>query len=390
MITDIQQALRDSGIDTWLLVNFRHRNNLMNELFGLDTRSTMSRRCAYVIPADGEPVKILHTIEQDQLPDLDGAVEIYCGWREYEAALMKAGGAGRVIAMEYSPHNAIPTIATVDAGTVDLMRSTGARVVSSADLAQLFNAVWSYEQYECHLRAARVLQACKDAAFGEIRRVVDEAGEVREYAIQQFMMRFMKARGMVTDHAPIVAANGNSARPHYAPSAHDSAVIRDGDFVLLDLWCKEKSVGSVYADITWTGSLGAASDRHREIFRIVAEARDVALAFVRRSFSAGRDVSGAQIDDVCRGAIERAGYGKYFIHRTGHSIGEECHGNGANIDNLETKDVRKILPMTCFSIEPGVYLPGEFGVRSEIDVFVHADGRVEETGSGVQREILEI
>lgn len=291
--------------------------------------------------------------------------------------------------MQYSPMNAIPYISRVDAGTVELVRSFGIEVVSSADLVQVFEAVWSAEQLESHLYAARHLREIVDVAFAEVGRRVGAAGQTDEYAIQEFIWQEFRSRGLVSSDRPIVAVNAHSADPHYAPAEDRSAPIRTGDFLLLDIWAKRPAPGSVYADITWTGFLGpAVPARHEEIFQVVRAGRDAAIELVQARGLSG-DLHGWEVDDAARNSIKAAGYGDYFIHRTGHSIHEEDHGNGANIDNLETRDDRRLMLGTCFSIEPGVYLEGDFGVRSEVDVYLSGDGpRV--TGGPVQERVIPI
>jgi Xaa-Pro aminopeptidase len=294
--------------------------------------------------------------------------------------------------MQYSPENSIPYISRVDAGTIELVRSLGAEPVTSADLVQLFEAVWTDEQYRSHVTAADNIHNIIQEAFAEVGRKIKADEPVTEYEIQQFMVRRFEELGMTcNDEHPIVSVNENAASPHYQPSASKFSPIRRGDFLLLDVWAKLKTEGAVYADQTWTGFVGETpSEEHVKVFQIVRDARDAAIEFVRESVAAGREIKGAEVDDVSRGVIERAGYGEYFTHRTGHSIGEEVHGNGAHIDNLETRDSRKIIPRTCFSIEPGVYLPGDFGVRSEIDLYVGEGGRIEVTGQPIQRELVAI
>ncbi|HEX8190712.1 MAG TPA: M24 family metallopeptidase, partial [Pyrinomonadaceae bacterium] len=271
----------------------------------------------------------------------------------------------------------------------ELVRSLGAEPVTSADLVQLFEAVWTEGQYRSHVTAADNIHNIIQEAFAEVGRRIKGDEPVTEYDIQQFMVRRFEELNMTcNDDHPIVSVNANAASPHYQPNAEKFAPIRRGDFLLLDVWAKLKDPGAVYADQTWTGFVGSnPSEEHVKVFTVVRDARDAAIEFVREAVAAGREIRGAEVDDVSRGVIERAGYGQYFTHRTGHSIGEEVHGNGAHIDNLETKDSRKIIPRTCFSIEPGVYLPGNFGVRSEIDLYV-GDGRIEVTGQPIQTELV--
>jgi Xaa-Pro aminopeptidase len=294
--------------------------------------------------------------------------------------------------MQYSPENSIPYISRVDAGTIELVRSLGAEPVTSADLVQLFEAVWTKEQYDSHVVAANNVHNIIQEAFAEVGRRIKANEPVNEYDIQQFMVRRFEEENMTcNDDHPIVSVNANAASPHYQPSAERHSPIKRGDFLLLDVWAKLKTPGAVYADQTWTGFVGEEpTEEHVKVFTIVRDARDAAIEFVRENVKAGKEIKGAQVDDVSRGVIERAGYGQYFTHRTGHSIGEEVHGNGAHIDNLETRDSRKIIPRTCFSIEPGIYLPGNFGVRSEIDLYVGDGGEIEVTGQPIQTELVRI
>jgi Xaa-Pro dipeptidase len=288
------------------------------------------------------------------------------------------------VAMQYSPNNLIPYIGLVDAGTVELVKSFGKEVVSSGDLVARFEAAWSPEQIESHYAARDVIDALIPEAFKEIGRRV-RAGKVTEFEIQQWFAENFKREGIVTEDLPIVAVNANSGNPHYEPKAEGSAQIKEGDFVLLDVWGKKNTPHAVYYDITWTGVIGTPTDRHVEIFNIVTGGRDAGVKKVQEAYAGKRRIAGWEVDQATREHITNAGYGEYFVHRTGHSIGEHVHGNGANMDNLETKDDREIIPNTCFSVEPGVYLP-EFGVRSEVNVLIH-NGAAEVTGK-IQRELV--
>ena len=294
------------------------------------------------------------------------------------------------IAMQYSPMNAIPYISRVDAGTLELVRSFGVEVVTSADLVQRFEAVWNQDQYASHYDATAKLRQIVDETFGRIREEVVRGTTLTEYDLQQDILARIAARKLQTYFPPIAAVNAHSADPHYSPPAEGSAPIRKGDLVLIDLWAKGTAPGSMYGDITWTGYVGeTVPARHAEVFSIVATARDAAIAFVQQEVGAGRFPLGGEVDDVCRRVIQKAGYGDRFLHRTGHSIGEEVHGNGANIDNLETQDGRRLLPHTCFSIEPGIYLPGDFGIRSEVDVYL-TEREAIVTGVPIQTAIVPI
>ena len=393
-VSDIQRALKDAGLDGWLFYDFRQSDPLAYRILKLDPRQFSTRRWFYFVPAEGEPTRINHAIEQGKLDRLPGRKLVYSSWpllHEHLRGVLSSVGNGRGarIAMQYSPENSIPYISRVDAGTIELVRSLGAEPVTSADLVQLFEAVWTDEQYRSHVTAADNIHNIIQEAFAEVGRALRAGREVNEYEIQQFMVRRFEEENMTCDgDHPIVSVNANAASPHYQPNAEKFAPIKRGDFLLLDVWAKLKTPGAVYADQTWTGFVGdSPGEEHVKVFRIVRDARDAAIEFVRESVAAGREIKGAEVDDVSRGVIERAGYGEYFTHRTGHSIGEEVHGNGAHIDNLETRDSRKIIPRTCFSIEPGVYLPGNFGVRSEIDLYV-GEGGIEVTGQPIQTELV--
>src|SRR5256714_11963043 len=380
-IGEIQRALKEAGLDGWLFYDFRQSDPLAYRILRLDPKQFSTRRWFYFVPADGEPTRINHAIEQGKLDRLPGRKLIYSSWGKLNEALRDAlstpNSSGKPrIAMQYSPENSIPYISRVDAGTIELVRSLGAEPVTSADLVQLFEAVWTDEQYQSHVTAANNIHRIIQEAFAEVARKVKSDEPVTEYDIQQFMVRRFEEEGMTCDgDHPIVSVNSNAASPHYQPSASRFLPIRRGDFLLLDVWAKLKAPGAVYADQTWTGFVGEEpSEEHVKVFTIVRDARDAAIEFVRENVKAGRSIRGAEVDDVSRGVITRECYAGYFTHRTGHSIGEETHGNGVNIDDFETRDSRRIIPGVCFSIEPGIYLEGKFGVRSEINVYVGDGG----------------
>jgi Xaa-Pro dipeptidase len=396
-VSDIQKALRDAGLAGWLFYDFRRSDPLSYRILLLDQNKFASRRWFYFVPAEGEPTKIVHRIEPEKLDALPGRRLVYLRWQQLHEHLRDAlssanvGGTPPKVAMQYSPMGDIPYVSRVDAGTVELVRSLGVEPVTSAELVQHFEAVWTPEQKETHVRAADHIHNIILEAFGEIGRRIRSDEPTTEYDIQQFIMRRFEEEGMTSDGAPpIVAVNANSASPHYGPTPEVHSPIRRGDFVLLDVWAKLKQPGAVYADQTWTGYVGeTVPEEHASVFRVVSGARDAAVEFLKEQIGAGNYVGGGEVDDVSRGHIERHGFGPQFVTRTGHSIGEEVHGNGANIDNLETPDGRRIAPHTCFSIEPGVYQEGLFGVRSEIDVYL-GDGTVEVTGQPIQTEVVAI
>ena len=390
-VSRIQQAIRDQpGLDGWLFYDFRHLDPIAYRVLLLDTSLHVTRRWYYWIPAQGAPIKLQHRIEPHVLDGLPGEARLYVSWREQQTALGSLLHSAKRIAMQYSPMNAIPYLSRVDAGTLDLVRSLQVEVVTSADLVQQFEAVWDERQLASHRVAAEGLRAIVDEAFAWVGTSLGERRGLTEYGLQQYILSRMQARGLVTSSPPITAVNVHSADPHYGPSAEGSTPIRQGDLVLIDLWAKQPGQGAVYADITWTAFVGqSVPARHQEVFQIVRRARDAAVTFVQNQVQAGAFPYGWEVDDVCRQVIQDAGYGKYFVHRTGHSIGEEVHGNGANIDNLETQDTRRLLPDTCFSIEPGIYLPEEFGIRSELDVYLSSHDAVVH-GQPVQTEIISI
>jgi Xaa-Pro aminopeptidase len=384
----VQSALGDLGIDGWLLYDFRGLNVLARRVLGLPSDAMLSRRWFYFVPARGEPRKLVHRIEPHALDLVPGASRVYLRWQELEAGVADLLAGSRRVAMEYVPRNANPYVSRVDAGTVELVRANGVEIFSSGDLIQLFEATWDDEQWAMHLEAARHTRSAYDVVFTFIVERVRRDGRVRETEVQKRILDHFDTYGLTADHAPIVAVGPHSGDPHYEPSVAEDGVIREGDFVLVDLWAKLKTPRAVYSDLTWTCFVGReAPVRHREIFQIVAQARDAAIACVRSAFAARRSLQGWQVDQAARAVIEKAGYGEYFCHRTGHSIGQETHGNGANMDNLETREERRVLPRTCFSVEPGIYLP-EFGIRSEVNVFVDAQNQVHVTGGEPQTEIV--
>ncbi len=384
-LSAIQAALRERNIDGWLFCDHHHRDPIAYRVLGLPQNLMVTRRWFYLVPADGEPVKLVHKIEAGHLDSLPGTKQLYAGWQELFASIKVMLKSYRDIAMQYSPNNLIFTISLVDGGTLDLIRGLGKNVVSSGDLVAQFESTLSEEQIKSHFAARDSIDAITAAAFQEIGSRVRNGGAT-EHKIQQWILEAFKREDLVTDDPPVVAVNKNSANPHYGPSAESSSPIRSGDFVLLDIWGKKNTPGSMYYDITWTGFIGPSpSQKMLEVFTVVRDARDVGVQTVMEAVSAGRALAGWEVDRVTRNFIQSAGYGDYFIHRTGHSIASDIHANGANMDDLEIHDERRILPNSCFSIEPGIYLP-EFGVRSEINVMVRPNS-AEVTGR-IQRELV--
>jgi Xaa-Pro aminopeptidase len=385
----IQTALRERDLDGWLFYSFRGSDPIAVNILGLH-EGHATRRWFYFVPAAGEPTKIVHSIERDALDALPGEKLVYLPWGQLHEHLKSALGGAKRVAMQYSPMNAIPYISRVDAGTVELVRSFGVEVVTSADLVQHFEAVFRPEQLQSHLDAAAAMRAIVDKTYSEVARRLRAEEATTERDIQDFMMSLYAEANLVTDHPPIVAQGPHSALPHYAPPEHGSATLRRGELLLTDLWAKLDEPHSIYFDITWTCFLDEAiPDEHKRVFEVVTGGRDAAIEFVSNRWRAGEPVSGWEVDDAARNYIAAQGYGDYFIHRTGHNIHEMVHGNGANIDNLETRDERRLVPYTCFSIEPGVYLPGKFGIRSEVDVYLTEDEAVV-SGQPIQTELIPV
>jgi Xaa-Pro dipeptidase len=386
-IEAIQSALREQGIDGWLFYDILHRDPIAYRVLGLD-HALAKRRWFYMIPAKGTPRKLVHRIEAATLDSLPGEKLLYAAASELEHNLKKLVGRAKKVAMQYSPKNSIPYISLVDAGTVELIRAQGCKVVSSADLVQQFEAAWTAEQLETHRVAGRAIDSITQAAFAEAAQRVTAGENFTEYDLQKWIVVQFHAHAVVSDSPPIVAVGAHSGDPHYEPMAQGSTLIRRGDLLLLDIWAKTLAPNSVYYDITWVGYLGSkVPGKYAKIFSIVREARDAAVHFVQNNVSAGRTIEGWQVDGAAREVIRKAGFAKYFVHRTGHNIGQEVHGAGANMDGLETRDIRRIIPHTCFSIEPGIYFP-EFGVRSEVNVYV-GQNSADVTGPA-QTEILKL
>jgi Xaa-Pro dipeptidase len=381
----IQSALRERSFDAWLFYDHHHRDLIGYKVLGLPEHLMVTRRWFYLVPGQGDPMKLVHRIEAGHLDSLPGSKREYSSWQEQWEHLKAMLAPYKTVAMQYSPNNLIPYIGLVDAGTVELVRGFGKDIVSSGDLVARFEAVWSEDQIKSHYAAGEAVDRITQAAFQEIGRLARNGGST-EYAIQQWIGEAFRREGLTAEDLPIVGVNANSGNPHYEPRAQGSSPIKQGDFVLLDIWAKKNTPNAVYYDITWTGVIGQPSEKHVKIFNIVREARDTGVRKVTEAFAAKQRIRGWEVDEATRGHIASAGYGQYFTHRTGHSIGVNIHGNGANIDNLETKDDREIIPNTCFSIEPGIYLPGEFGVRSEVNVLVR-NGSAEVTGR-IQHELV--
>jgi Xaa-Pro aminopeptidase len=395
-IADFQNALALHDIAAWLLYDFRGQNPLARRIVQFPAGGHATRRWFYVVPARGEPRKLVHHIEAGVLDHLPGEKRIYLRWQELEdgirwllqaAANDRASAMPPKVAMEYSPGITNPYISCVDGGTIEFVRSQGVEVVSSGDLVQEFEATLDEAQWAMHQAAARLTDAAYEVAWAFIAERVRGRQPISEIDVQQRIMSFFADNHLATDHPPIVGVGPHSGDPHYAPSPTTNSPIAEGDLVLIDLWAKLDKPRSIYSDLTRMGFVGQQSPtKYEQIFQIVAAARDAGIQIVRDRFAAREPLRGYEVDDACRAVIDRAGYSQYFVHRTGHNIGENDHGNGAHMDNLETHEDRLVIPRTLFSIEPGIYLP-EFGMRSEVNVFVDRDGQVHVTGGEPQRQI---
>jgi Xaa-Pro aminopeptidase len=381
----VQAALREFGFDGWLLFDFRGSNLLARRVLDLADKPITSRRFAYCIPARGEPRKLVHRIETGVLDHLPGGKTVYLRWQDFEAGVGTLLAGLKRVALEYSPRNANPYVSRIDAGLIELVRSFGIEPASSGDLIQLFEATWDDEQWRMHREAA----VHTDSAYARIWKLIADsirAGRtITERNVQQEIERHFAQHGLFADHLPIVAVGPHSGDPHYETG---ETPLKEGDFVLVDLWAKLNQPRAVYSDLTRVGFIGkSVPARNEDIFQIVARGRDAAIARVKAAFVSGEAIQGWQVDQAARDVIDAAGYGAAFVHRTGHSIGQETHGNGANMDNLETHEERRVLRRTCFSIEPGIYLP-EFGVRSETNLFIDASGTVHVTGGELQKRVV--
>jgi Xaa-Pro dipeptidase len=385
IIDSIQLALRSSQLDGWLFFDHHRRDPLAYRILNIHGDTEATRRWYYFVPSSGEPRKLVHRIESAALDSLPGDKQTYSSWVDQQDKVKRILAGCSRIAMQYSPTCAIPYISLVDGGTLELVRTSGVEIVSSANLIQEFEARWSDEQFEQHLEAAKLVDAARRDAFQFVGDRLRSREVISEYDVQQFVRRRFDETGLFTNHGPIVAANANASNPHYEPNLDQSSAIRSGDVVLIDLWAKLDKPQAVYYDVTWTGFCGdVIPDRVQNVFTVVRDARKAGCAFVIEAIAGDREVAGYEVDDVVRGHIKRNNLADFFFHRTGHSIGTDVHGTGANMDNLESHDDRRIIANTCFSIEPGVYLP-EFGIRSEVNVYV---GKEFATVTGAEQETL--
>lgn len=385
----IQEALQNERLDGWLFYDFRKSNPIAYQILSMPLDSFFSRRWYYFVPATGTPTALVSAVESHVLNTLPGEQRVFRTWQEMRSHLENLLPAGRRIAMEYSPMNAIPYMSRVDGGTLELIRSYNVEVVSSANMAQRFIAQLSEAQMESHREAGRRLIAAKDALFAALGSDLRADATLDEYQVVQRFASLIHGAGLVLLDPPHVAVNANASNPHYEPTREKHSPIRRGDVILFDFWARLPEEDAIIADYTWMAFAGTRDEipaAQREVFEIVRKARDTGIAFIRSKLAAKQPVAGSDVDDATRAVIAEAGYADYFVHRTGHNIGTAVHGNGANLDNFETQDHRILLPSTCCSMEPGIYLP-EFGIRSEVNLLIHALD-VEVTGTPVQEEIV--
>lgn len=386
-IAAVQAALTEFNFDGWLLYDFRGSNVLAKRVLGISDDTMGSRRFMYFIPKQGEPKKLCHRIEAAMLDHLPGEKSIYLKWQELEAGVASLLEGSKTIAMEYSPRNMNPYISRVDAGTVELVRSFGVDVQNSGDLIQLFEATLDDDQEKSHFEASKLTHEAFLIVWQTIADAIRKDGSIEEMTVSDRIMKHFADNNMETYHPPIVGRGPNGGDPHYETGTGENTTIKEGDLVLVDLWAKFSTPGAIYSDQTRMGFVGTdCPSKYEEVFAVACAGRDAGIKCVQDAFASGTPLQGWEVDDATRAPIEAAGLGEFFVHRTGHSIGQEVHGNGAHIDNLETKETRRIMPRTCFSIEPGIYQP-EFGVRTEIDMYIDAKGGVHVTGGELQSKV---
>jgi Xaa-Pro aminopeptidase len=388
-VAAIQQALREAAFDGWLFCDFHNRDLMAYKILGLDENAHTSRRWFYFVPSKGQPVKLSHKVEAGKLASLPGDQQYYLPYTELHQKLSAILEGSKRVAMQYSPMNNIPYVSVIDAGTIELVRSFGVEVVSSADLVQQFDAVTGEDGYRSHCEAGKKVLAIKDEAYARMDDALRSGEKITEFEVREFILGRFAEEGMVTNGVPIVGFNDHPADPHFEPLEEIAHTLHHGDTILLDLWARRAEPPGIYFDVTWCGFAGQEPPaQYEEIWSVACAGRDAGLEFVRRRFEAGDPCHGWEVDDVVRDVVTRGGYGEAFLHRTGHSIGvHDVHGNGANLDNLETKDDRMLVPGTCFSIEPGIYLEGRMAVRTEIDVYITLDGKVEVYGP-IQKDLI--
>lgn len=387
-LKNLQRQIASQKLGGWLFCDFHNRDHIAYKVLGLDFKKPCSRRWFYFVPAGGTPLKLAHAIEPAYLKSLPGRTQIYSSWQTLQLGLKKMLAGAGTVAMQYSPRNNIPTISLVDGGTLELVRSCGVKIASSAELVQRIYSLLTPAGYSSHQRAGKKVQAIKDQAFALIITALQKNKQVTELDVQQFILRRFEEENLYCGGSgPIVASNAHAADPHFEPTAKNAKVLKKNDRILIDLWAKENISEGIYYDITWCGYLGKTPPTlYLKLFNLAMQARDAALQFIDTSLQEGKTIRGWEVDKVCRGVIHNAGLGDYFVHRTGHSIDSHVHGEGANIDSLETQDDRQLLPGSCFSIEPGIYYRGT-GVRTEVSVCIDMRYRMRVFGP-IQRELI--
>lgn len=386
-VSAAQNLIRDQGFDGWLLFDYKHSNDLACQFLGLSDDAMLTRRFFYWIPVEGEPVKVVHRVEASVLEHLPGEVIAYSSWEELREKLsVLLRGVDR-IAMEYSSEGRLPVVSKVDGGTLDMVRSLGVLVKSSANLLQVFTCSMSKEQLASHVEAVAVLDQAVDKAWAWIFSSLEDGKRFTEYDVAEKIRGWMGEAGCVTDAGPICAVGANAADPHYCPTQSKAAVITSDVPILIDLWCKKNTPEAIYGDICRVGFTGEKPpSKYCALFEVVKRSQAEAFSFLKSRAERGKATLGYQLDQVARNVIEDEGFGNYFVHRTGHNIFTEDHGPGAHLDSFETRDDRELLPMTCFSIEPGIYLPNEMGVRLEYNVYLDEDG-IPHISGNVQDEL---
>ncbi len=379
-ITKIQNLLCQTTLGGWLIYDFRGSNGIATELLELRPEALLTRRFFYWIPSKGTPLKFVSAIEQNLLPEIEGVEIPYTTWHELQMLLAEHIPQDSSIAIEYSSQGALPYISKIDAGTFEMLQQLGFKLASSADLLQSLLQL-TPKQIESHREAANHLDAIANATWDYIEEQLTEVGHLNEFQVQQFMLQEFKQRELVTDHPPICSVNGNAANPHYQPTVDCHSPIKNGDFILIDLWCKQNASNAIYADIARAAVLRPhPTELEQQVFAIITKAQNAAIDLLQERYARKQSIKGFEVDDLCRKIIQEAGFGKFFIHRTGHNISTQVHGSGAHLDNYETRDTRELIPGSCFSLEPGIYLPGQFGMRLEFDILITLEGQIEITG----------
>ncbi len=387
----IQSAIQDAGFDGWLLYDFRGSNPLSSRVAKIASGKMGSRRWYYFIPRTGEPTKIVHSIESDMLDHLPGKKHIYIAWQKREEFLFDAIKDARVVAMEYSPRNANPYVSRVDAGTIELITSQGVTVVSSGDLVQQFEALLTQEQWKSHQEVSILTEHAFHIAWDFMASQIKAHGQVSEAQVLEQLMNYFHSHDLETGHPPMVSLGPHAAIPHYETGIGQETTIRSGSLVLIDLWAKFKTPGAIYSDLTKMCFIGEEiPQKYVDAFAVITAARDAGVKLIQEACDRKESLPGAQVDRTVRKVIDDAGFGDYFTHRTGHSLGQEIHGNGAHLDDIETTDTRSLLPRTLFTIEPGVYIEGDFGCRTEINCYIDEDFVLHITGGTPQTEIRKI